>query len=206
MSLGPKASPNTAVQPQDGPESCVHSGLDEAGTLLAIISESISSLFRLGVLMSKPSAPDPFNSAARLPYTLTLAWQSPRVLERRFWQAAAKRRQFIINNLREADARKSQESQVLLASAYLQEQSSTPSGIRFSQIRSDRGPSHKQPHNDMTSRPTLPPLADLSEPGQPFKCPICFTAPSFLDDSSWRSDHPVISGINSCGPANSRGT
>jgi hypothetical protein len=159
--------------------------LDEAGTLLAIISESISSLFRLGVLMSKPSAPDPFESATRLPYW-TLAERCPRGLERRFWQAAGKRRHFIQNNLREAEAGKSQESQVLPVSVNLQAQSSTPSRIRFTQIRSDRGPSHKQTHNDMTSPPTLPPLADLSQPGQQFKCPICFTSQAFETDTAWR--------------------
>ncbi len=158
-------------------ETGIDSGSDEARTLVTVISESISSLFRLQILINTPG-PDRFRAALA-------SYENPTIpshlhLERRFWRSAAKRRHVMMEFGRAAESGEAVGSKA------------PPTRHRdsFSRLRSlttsGRGPADKRAHDDKTSPPTIPRLTDFARPGVSFQCPICFTPQSFLSETSWR--------------------
>ena len=151
---------------------------DEAHMILEVISECINSLFRIGILVSKPTTRDRFKEALRAsdPASSNLfdinyiKERYPKIradwLLTRLGCANAKRRQFIKycqdpnRSRQEAEEEGDDDDSISLTSA--------------STI------------TDALPTRSLPRLAELSKGQEPFKCPICSTLQSFESEKSWR--------------------
>ncbi|KAM6529144.1 hypothetical protein FALCPG4_007292 [Fusarium falciforme] len=181
--------------------------LIESQMILEVISESISSLFRISMLVRKATSRDRFSRALQvsdlvfskepdISYVqekypkLSLEW-----LYDRLGGAVAKRRQFIAYS-RDHRSRLGGEETINDDSASRTERLSSKA-TTVSPCIDPRTLEEEEfdalslvtasTMMDSSSPLQLPCLADLSREGEPFECPICYTLQSFQREKTWKA-------------------
>lgn len=174
--------------------------------ILEIISESISSLFRIGILVRKATSRDRFSQALQVS-DLTFSKEAdisyvrqkhPKLgqgwLSTRIGGAVAKRRQFIAYS-RDHRSRLGGDESINDYSASRTEILSSKATTIAPCI--DLRTQEEEEFDalslvtastmmDSSSLLRLPSLADLSREGEPFECPICFMLLSFQREKTWK--------------------
>lgn len=183
---------------------------DEANMILEIISECISSLLRIGVLVKKSTVRDRFERALRsadliFPDQFDISYikeKYPKIkadwLLTRLGRANAKRRQ-VIKYYQDHRSRLGAEETDgdILGPASESFQSEATTFIPHHTLESLQGELERRDADDdamsLTSATSsssmdihLPRLAELSEEGEPFECPICCALQCFKREKSWR--------------------
>jgi hypothetical protein len=179
----------------------------ESQMILEVISESISSLFRIGILVRKATSRDRFSQALQVS-DLTFSKHpdisyvrqkypklGPEWLSDRLGGAIAKRRQFIAYS-RDHRSRLGGEESMGDHSASRTERLSSKATTIAPCIDPRTLEEEEEAFDalslvtastmmDSSSLLRLPSLADLSREGKPFECPICFTLQSFQREKTW---------------------
>ncbi|KAF5696850.1 ankyrin repeat [Fusarium mundagurra] len=180
---------------------------DESLMILDVISESISSLFRIGILVRRATTRDRFKRALQVsdltfPPQFDVAYvreKHPKIrpswLSARLGGTIAKRRQFI-RYCRDHRSRLGAE-QILDDDATSRMEKTSSRATTFA-LRTDLKKLEVEEEDDglsFTSASTmtdsasllrLPSLADLSPEGKPFECPICFTLQALEREKAWK--------------------
>lgn len=185
---------------------------DEIHMNLELISESLRTLFRIGVLVRK-AAPDnrferalqssklAFLDAFDIDYVREkhpkLKAQEHTWLAERLGRGIAKRRQFV-KYCRDHRARLALDEREVADGATTVLQSSKATTLHPEKLPPtliDEGEEEEDDAvsfvsistvTDGLSTLSLPRLTDLSETGEPFECPICFTLQSIKKEHVWR--------------------
>ncbi|KAH7133791.1 hypothetical protein EDB81DRAFT_859298 [Dactylonectria macrodidyma] len=179
---------------------------DESQVILEVISESISSLFRIGILVRRATPRDRFkralqDSALAFPTEFDVKYVEEKHhklranrISARLGAAIAKRRQFIMYcrdhrsrlGLEEAvDDNPTAQTEKISSKATTFAPGMDPKTF---EIEEDDALSYVSA-STMTNAfmaLRLPSLADLSKDGEPFECPICFTLQSFQKERAWK--------------------
>ncbi|EXL40159.1 hypothetical protein FOCG_17262 [Fusarium oxysporum f. sp. radicis-lycopersici 26381] len=187
--------------------SAISPPLSESQMILEIISESISSLFRIGILVRKATSRDRFSQALQVS-DLTFSKEAdisyvrqkhPKLgqgwLSTRLGGAVAKRRQFIAYS-RDHKSRLGGDESINDYSASRTEILSSKATTIAPCI--DLRTQEEEEFDalslvtastmmDSSSLLRLPSLADLSREGEPFECPICFMLLSFQREKTWKA-------------------
>ncbi|KAF7558494.1 hypothetical protein G7046_g5665 [Stylonectria norvegica] len=179
---------------------------DEASMIVEVISESISSLFRIGILVRKMAPRDRFKRALQLSnlqfpdtYDIEHVRQKyPKTNERlseRLGGAIAKRRQFIKYSRDHrsrlgvdefaGDSNTRTERQSSKATTFVPESRLLPN-IEAEDLDDIMSMMTASTTMESLSVLKLPQLADLTNNEEPFECPICFTLQAFQTEKSWR--------------------
>ncbi|KAJ4250167.1 hypothetical protein NW762_011981 [Fusarium torreyae] len=181
----------------------------EYAMILRMISGSVGSLFKLGVLVRKSITRDRFERALQEPdLQFPPQFDIQHVQERypktsisgittRLGSAISKRRQFIAYcrdhryRLGEEsafgdDRKRHKEHNSSKATTFHPDMKLTDIQMEESDTASYASASTIT-DSDLTHQ--LPSLASLSPDGQPFECPICFTLQNFQRDKSWRATY-----------------
>ncbi|KAF7550899.1 hypothetical protein G7Z17_g5407 [Cylindrodendrum hubeiense] len=177
---------------------------DEAHMIIEVISESISCLFRIGILVRKPTHRDRFKQVLQasdiaFPASFDVDYvrqKHPKIKNShvlgRLGVAIAKRRQFIKyfrdhrNRLRDEDVvgdggplDTGTEKPPSKATAFVSKTDEEAEDDAMSFVSASTT-------TDSLANLALPALADLSKNGQAFECPICFSIQSFRTEKAWR--------------------
>ncbi|KAF6839611.1 ankyrin repeat protein [Colletotrichum plurivorum] len=173
---------------------------DEAATILEVISECMSSLFRLTYLVNVPRRGDRFAEAWLVndgrPSSESFAADERDFIKQRFlklpssysalvWRLASamvKRKMFVDFSLEcrtyagnDNQKKTQQRPEIQVKFSEDEEEEDDESIVLDATII------------DPFTGASLPSLADLSEVKKAFECPICFTSQSFSSEASWRS-------------------
>ncbi|KAL6876103.1 hypothetical protein HDV57DRAFT_510493 [Trichoderma longibrachiatum] len=182
------------------------SALDEADMLLQIISESVKSLLRLGILVRKISPRDDFQRALSRPDSAFLELPDIDYVKQRFEKlrnsqlsnrlgsAIAKRRQFI-RYCRDRNPRPTTDAtQENTARMWVSSEATTSvsipdiqSGNILKEESEDISPTSASAIGGTSSSLKLPLLYDLSKAHEPFQCPVCFTLQCFQSEKEWQT-------------------
>lgn len=181
---------------------------DAAVMLVGMISESIRSLYRLGSLIRNSSQPDRFERAilhsevwSPIPDIQHVKTKHTKLedyhqgLAERLGGAIAKRRQVIQYNRNHRKRLDPQNEESIPEYTSTKASTYNPANLVFEE--SHRETDHDV--DDMVSQGTtstmhkskselhLPKLAELSDEGEYFECPICFVLQSSSTEEAWRS-------------------
>ena len=181
--------------------------IDEASVIVDIISQSITSLLRLGILIRKASPRDKFEEAQRstricIPdhYDIEyVQWRHPKLNNTqatRLGRAITKRRHFILY-CSEHQSRLAHDAdgggegtgmEVLSSKASTFHAPEKDSLLSMQDDEEDDTVSIMTAStvSDVSMARKLPSLTDLSLGGEPFECPICFSIQSFKSDKAWQ--------------------
>jgi hypothetical protein len=180
--------------------------LVESQMILEVISESISSLFRIGILVRKATSRDRFSQALQVsdltfskePDISYVRQKYPKLgsgwLSDRLGGAVAKRRQFIAysrDHRSRLGGEESMDDHSASRTERLSSKATTIAPCIDPRILEEEGFDAlslvtASTMMDSSSPLQLPSLADLSREGNPFECPICFTLQSFQREKTWK--------------------
>ncbi|KAL6879174.1 hypothetical protein J3F83DRAFT_725355 [Trichoderma novae-zelandiae] len=181
---------------------------DEADMLLQIISESIKSLLRLGILVRKVAPRDRFRQALVSSDTAFLEWFDINYVAQRYEKlgnsqlsnrlgsAIAKRRQFI-KYCRDHRSRLGLDEATRTHDATASERLSSKAttfapvpDLQMGNILEEEydgiSLASASTMANSSSSLKLPQLDDLSRAHEPFECPICFTLRCFKSERAWQ--------------------
>lgn len=177
---------------------------DEAHMLIEVISESISYLFRIGILVRKSTPRDRFKRALQasdlaFPASFDVDYvrqKHPKIREGsllgRLGGGIAKRRQFIRycrdhRNRLGADDLGEEGKLIDARTEHSQSKATTFLPQKVEEVEDDAVSfMSASTATESLSNLKLPLLADLSNNNEAFECPICFTIQSFQTERSWR--------------------
>ncbi|KAH6994941.1 hypothetical protein EDB80DRAFT_728283 [Ilyonectria destructans] len=177
---------------------------DEAHMLIEVISESISYLFRIGILVRKSTPRDRFKRALQVsdlafPASFDVDYvrqKHPKIRESsllgRLGGGIAKRRQFIRycrdhRNRLGADGLGEEGKLIDARTEHSQSKATTFLPQKVEEVEDDAVSfMSASTATESLSNLKLPLLADLSNNNEAFECPICFTIQSFQTERSWR--------------------
>jgi hypothetical protein len=185
--------------------------LDEATTILDLISQALKTLFRIGVLVRKTAPTDRFKRALRAShfefpaiFDIDYVREKHTKLKRhdRLWLAErlgrsiAQRRQFI-KYCRDHQGRLAFDDEDIPSATVLQSSKATtlhPDKFQGQLNVEDDDDDEDDAISFISTSTTtdslavlkLPRLADLTIGDEPFECPICFTLQSIKREKSWR--------------------
>lgn len=203
LSISSNIASIIGLDPQDEMDGFA---LDESDMLLQIISESIKSLLRLGILVRKVGARDRFQQALRNSDSAFPAWFDINYVRERYGKlrnsqlsdrlgsAIAKRRQ-VIKYCRDHRSRLGldEASHDATASERISSKATTflpIADLQFGKILEEEDDSISlstaSTIADSSSTLQLPQLDALSKAYEPFECPICFTLQCFRSEKAWR--------------------
>ena len=174
--------------------------------IVQVISECISSLFRLGMLVRKSTHRDRFKRALQasdhaFPAMFDVDYvrqKHPKLgqewLIERLGGGIAKRRQFIKycrdhrTRLGAEDDAQPPTSGTVVGTERLSSKATTFLSAQLDEAVEDDAVSlaSASTMKEALARLKLPRLVDLSEDARTFECPICFTLQSFQTEKSWR--------------------
>lgn len=184
---------------------------DEAHMILELISETLRTLFRIGVLVRKAAPSDRFDRALRhsnliFPAVYDIDYvrqkhskmiqQDHTWLAERLGRGIAKRRQFI-KYCRDHKTRLAADEADIEGGAATVLQSSKATTLQVGKLRAGLAAEDGEEDDIMSfmsassttevlSILKLPRLVDLSKDGQSFECPICFTLQPMKQEKTWR--------------------
>ncbi|RSL54254.1 hypothetical protein CEP54_010007 [Fusarium duplospermum] len=179
---------------------------DEVHMILEVISDSVSSLFRIAILVRRATTRDRFERALQasdlaFPPEFDIDYvreKHPKIQQRslsaRLGGAIAKRRQ-LISYCRDHRSRLGAEQTINDDSASRMEKTSSKATTFVPRADLWDLEAEQDDAVSFTSASTmtdsallfrLPSLADLSPDGNPFECPICFTLQAFRRDKAWK--------------------
>lgn len=170
--------------------------------IIEVISQSISSLFRIGMLVRKSTPRDRFKRALQADVAFPAFFdidyvrhKHPKIkedwLSARLGGGIAKRRQFIkycrdhrsrlgADEVEDTDVDATRtEALSSKATTFVPHHGEEADDDAVSMVSASTA-------TESLSALKLPALADISKDDQPFECPICFTLQSFQTERSWR--------------------
>lgn len=208
-----------SITNEEAPPISEDDHIDEASIIADIISQSITSLLRLGILIRKASPRDKFKEAQRSTRTRIpdhydieyVKMKHPKLNDAqgtRLGRAIAKRRQFILY-CREHQARLAHDvdgsgdgtgTEVLSskASTFLAPEKESFSSMHVDEEDDAISIMTASTVSDVSVSRKLPSLTDLSPDDEPFVCPICFSLQSFKSNRAWQWVSTLTIGSKTC--------